>query len=226
VNSLVQGTHGVEEKRSLRSGEEGYSPASVTRASPRRDWCAFEDSLPASPVPAASRPQHGAMSQSVQLLVGREEHAVAIFATRSPRYQSSVRILPPARRARLCWAGRFTPSDGCTFMIRSTWQHPRLGEGIQVSRSRRGVPMGKPLLRTRVMMRHRYLLLCLDFVCCVYFSVTSDRQNCQGAFSLIRNLPCRFLMTQMACTSVITQRRRHETIRRWYRPYLRINRRG
>src|SRR5258706_7506373 len=67
---------------------------------------------------------------------------------------------------------------------------PRLGEGIQVSKVEAGVPMVKAIVRTRVMMRHRVSSPLFWISCAAFISrSTLDRQNCQGAFSLIRNSP-------------------------------------
>src|SRR6266481_4803150 len=57
---------------------------------------------------------------------------------------------------------------------------PRLGEGVKVSKIEAGVPMGKAIVRTGVMVRHKLSPpLFWIFVCYVYFSVnfTSSEQR-------------------------------------------------
>src|SRR5260370_36740438 len=50
--------------------------------------------------------------------------------------------------------------------------------------------MGKAIVRTRVMMRHRVSSPLFWISRAAFISrPTSDRQNCPGAFSLIRNSP-------------------------------------
>src|SRR5437016_12189461 len=58
---------------------------------------------------------------------------------------------------------------------------PRLGEGVKVSKIEAGVPMGKAIVRTGVMVRHKLSPpLFWIFVCCLYFSVNfTSSERCE-----------------------------------------------
>jgi len=143
-----------------------------------------------------ARLPHGAtVGQSARsVLVGREEHAVCNIRDEiavSINLQFVYYIASGAKGTAVLGPGGFTPSDGCTFMIRiDLAASPGLGEGIQVSKIESGVPMGKAIVRTGVMVCDMNYLLHLFWISCAAFisRSTSLRQNCQGAFSLIRKL--------------------------------------
>src|SRR5260370_7530628 len=97
---IVQGTHGVEEKRvAPPAGEEAiFSGFRHPCLSPRRDWCAFEDSLPAVARPGGLLALNTAQCPSLcTSLVGREDHAVCNIRDKIPaaiNLQSLYFLLP------------------------------------------------------------------------------------------------------------------------------------
>jgi len=110
-----------------------------TASASRRDRRSFDDRLSAIACPAACSPSTRRKVAVCARPCRQKEHAVCNIRTRSSFSINLSSYMPPARKGMaVLGPGGFTPSDGCTFMIRIDFGGiPSLGKAYISVRSRR-----------------------------------------------------------------------------------------